>query len=250
MRPQHKRYQRAPVKPRRQVRPVVRRRHAAPNGMSVQSAPDTADQTGFERLIFFTDAVFAIAITLLIIDIHLPANAEANLAGSLRHLVPEFEGFVMSFLVIALYWMSHHRVFRYIRRYDAPLLWINAVLLMSIVFIPFSTSLISSYGDQALAVMFYALNLAVIGALFLLLWTHAAFRGNLVNSETPREMIRRTTVALAIPPVVFLISIPIATTNITMAEVTWLLIVLLRSVPARVVPDRTADVTPFVQTSL
>ena len=196
------------------------------------------DESGFERLIFFSDAVFAIAITLLIIDIQLPGNAGADLAGALRHLVPSFEGFVISFLVIALYWMSHHRLFRSIRTYDSRLIWINIWILMLIVFLPFSSSMVSSYGQYRVAVMFYALNLAAIGLLFLVLWLYATYHGRLISPSTPIAVVRRITTRLGIPPLVFLISIPIALVNADAAKYSWLMIpVLFRAAQYIIGPD-------------
>jgi uncharacterized membrane protein len=196
--------------------------------------PAEVDKVGFERLIFFSDAVFAIAITLLIIDIHVPENAGSDLAGALRHLAPNFEGFVISFLVIAVYWMSHHRIFRRIRSYDAPLIWINTITLMAIVFIPFSTSLVSGYGNQALAVIFYAINLAVIGLLFLVLWLYAAYPGHLIDRATSPTIVRWTAMRLGIPPLVFLLSVPIAFVNPTAANFWWLMIPVLSRIVGRV----------------
>ncbi|HVX31275.1 MAG TPA: TMEM175 family protein [Nitrolancea sp.] len=195
---------------------------------------DKPDSVGLERLIFFSDAVFAIAITLLVIDLHLPTDAGSDLLGALRDLIPNFEGFAISFFVIALYWSVHHRMFRYIRDYDGRMLWLNNFLLMSIVFLPFSTTLINEYGDQATAVIFYALNLVVIGVFFLLLWIHAAYRAKLIDPATPAGTVRQATRNLLIVPVVFLASIPLALFKPGDATYSWLLIpVLLRLVADR-----------------
>lgn len=184
-------------------------------------------------MIFFSDAVFAIAITLLIIDIHLPDDAGSNLGGALHHLLPDFEGFVISFLVIAIYWMTHHRLFGHIRGYDRRLLWNNMYILMAVVFLPFSTSLLSSYGSQTWAVIFYALNLALIGICFLWLWLHAVYLGHHVDPQMPREAIGANTLSLLIPPVVFLLTVPIAFVSPTVAKLAWLMIPVLFAVTGR-----------------
>src|SRR6185312_5290352 len=117
--------------------------------------------------------------------------------------------------------------------YDGPLIWINTITLMAIVFIPFSTSLVSGYGGQALAVIFYAINLAVIGLLFLGLWLYAAFPGHLIDRATSRTTIRVTAMRLSIPPLVFMLSIPIALFNPTAANFWWLMIPVLSRVVGR-----------------
>jgi uncharacterized membrane protein len=125
-------------------------------------------------------------------------------------------------------------MFRYIRDYDGRMLWLNNFLLMSIVFLPFSTTLINEYGDQATAVIFYALNLVVIGVFFLLLWIHAAYRAKLIDPATPAGTVRQATRNLLIVPVVFLASIPLALFKPGDATYSWLLIpVLLRLVADR-----------------
>jgi len=192
------------------------------------SGTSKRDTIGLERLLFFNDAVFAIAITLLVIDIRLPDNAGADLAGALRDLAPNFAGFVFSFLVIALYWITHHHIFQYIRDYDHQLIWINVLFLMSVAFLLFSTSLINSYGDQSLAVIFYALNMVVIGVIFMLLWIHAVYRGRLIDPATPHAVVRQATLRLAIVPVVFLASVPLALFSPNGAKLFWLLIPVLR----------------------
>jgi uncharacterized membrane protein len=140
---------------------------------------------------------------------------------------------VISFLVIAIYWMTHHRLFGHIRGYNRRLMWNNMYVLMAVVFLPFSTSLVSSYGEQALAVIFYALNLALIGVCFLWLWLHAVYIGHHIDPKMPRAAIRANTVSLMIPPIVFLLTVPIAFVSPNVAKLSWLMIPVLFAVTGR-----------------
>ena len=82
----------------------------------------------FERIVFFSDAVFAIVITLLVLEIkvpHLEKFSEQAVNASLIHLIPKFIGFLASFLIIGVMWFEHHRIFRYIKDFDAGLIWRN-----------------------------------------------------------------------------------------------------------------------------
>ena len=123
------------------------------------------DRTEFqiERLILFTDAVFAIAITLLAIDIKLPEMAgrptDGQIWEQMLRLVPKFIGFLTGFAVIALYWMAHHRIFRFLRNYNAKLLWLNLLFLLFIVLMPFSSGLFSSYATVKAPFTVYAANI-------------------------------------------------------------------------------------------
>lgn len=100
--------------------------------------------THFWRLTEFSDAVFAIAITLLVLDIKVPdvptPFRETELITQLFHLWPQFEGFIISFLMIGTYWIVHHRVFHYIKRYNFRLVWINLPFLLLIVLTLFPAS--------------------------------------------------------------------------------------------------------------
>jgi transmembrane protein TMEM174 (potassium channel) len=109
-----------------------------------KTEPDTG--LSFERVVFFSDAVFAIVITLLVLELkvpHLSEHTETTLRSALIELVPNVAGFVISFLIIGLMWIEHHRIFRYIENYDAGLLWRNLFLLLCVSFVPFPTALFS-----------------------------------------------------------------------------------------------------------
>jgi TMEM175 potassium channel family protein len=104
------------------------------------------EAAGVGRVNAFSDAVFAVAITLLILTIDVPQLSDAGQLGSaLRALWPKFEGFLLSFVVIGAFWIAHHLIFGLIERSKPLLLWINLLLLMCIVALPFSTDLMSQY---------------------------------------------------------------------------------------------------------
>src|SRR3954454_8361492 len=113
---------------------------------------DIESGTELERTIFFSDAVFAIAITLLALEIQVPqipdGSVPALLPTALLSLWPKFFSFLISFWVIGNYWLAHHRIFHYINGYDRGLLLINLLFLMWIVLMPFSSSLVGEYGNQ------------------------------------------------------------------------------------------------------
>lgn len=122
-----------------------------------------------ERMILFTDAVFAIAITLLIIEIKAPEihkNMGFNeMVNQLLNLIPKFIGFVISFFVVAIYWRSHHRMFSFIKDYDDKLIWLNFFFLFSIILMPFSSAYYSDNTAYSLPFWFYSINVALTGFL-------------------------------------------------------------------------------------
>jgi uncharacterized membrane protein len=119
-----------------------------------------------DRIVFFSDAVFAIAITILVLDIRVPDGlSPAELPAEVLGLWPKYLSYVVSFLVLAIYWQAHHRVFRPIRGYDGTLVWLNFLFLMAVAFLPFPTSLLGEYGRQQVSVVIYAANAAVASLL-------------------------------------------------------------------------------------
>lgn len=128
----------------------------------------TAMEHKLERLIFFSDAVFAIAITLLVIEIHVPHLANRGTDAALRQLLdlwPSLFGFALSFLVIGRFWMGHHSALSVVTQFSQRLMWPNMLLLMAIAFMPFVTSFMSQNSGQLVPTATYHLFLALTGLL-------------------------------------------------------------------------------------
>lgn len=205
---------------------------------SDQHARDTERGLGFERLVFFSDAIFAIAITLLVLELHVPEHlGAAGLQHELFALWPKFASFLLSFLAVGLFWMSHHRIFDYIERYDFRLLWLNLLLLLSIAFLPFPTALVGQYGDQRAATIVYGVDLAVAGILQWAVGAYAALGHRLVNPRLDPRFIRVVTRRMLIPPVLALLSIAVAFISPRLAYGVWGLSVALTVVPQLVAPN-------------
>jgi uncharacterized membrane protein len=163
--------------------------------------------------VFFGDAVMAIAITLLAIDLKVPeiasSAAAAELPRSLSELGPRFLSFLISFFVIGIYWMSHHRDFRFIKRYDGGLIVLNLLFLLFIVLMPFVANLFGQYYYLPLGMSVYAAAVAATGLSMGALWWYASHRHRLVDEHLGEQFIRARSLALAVP-LLFLVSIPFA----------------------------------------
>ena len=192
--------------------------------------PMISDEKALDRIVFFSDAVFAIAMTLLGVELRVPILAAGltyrqtndQLWHALRGMGGELYAFALSFFVLGLLWMAHHRKFRLIRRYDSRLLWTNLVFLFFVAFLPFPTEVLGRYGDEV-ATIFYASTMAVTGLLsgYLTLY---AYRGHrLIDPEVDDGLIRYWIQRSFTPPAVFLVSIPVALISPKAAQFVWLL---------------------------
>jgi TMEM175 potassium channel family protein len=157
-----------------------------------------------ERIIFFSDAMFAIAITLLVLDIRVPSVPQdlvaSGLPQALAALWPKFLSYIISFVVIGLYcWQVHHRTFRYITGYDDRLVALNLFLLMGVAFLPFSVSLISEYGPERIALLIYLGHLSVIGLLLDALLWYAERRKLTAPALTPELFTQMLVKGLRLP---------------------------------------------------
>jgi len=125
----------------------------------------------------FSDGVFAIVITLLVIEIKVPevhgADVQAELADALLHLVPKVIGYLISFVTIAIFWVNHYVFVHALKRIDWPLVWWNNALLLVLAFVPFPTGVLGEYPGQALAVTLYGIVLALAAAAFAQMRRHA-----------------------------------------------------------------------------
>jgi len=178
----------------------------------------------FSRIVAFSDGVFAIAITLLVLNLsipeHLPGDDLTDALWDQRH---DLFAYALSFAVIGRFWVIHHRLFGDVTGFDSRLLGVNLLYLSLIVLIPFSSQVLGDHGGETAAVVLYAANLALVAVMGQILFAHARRAGLLkTEPETYREGRRRSRLAA----VVFTASIPVALVAPHVAPLLWLALVL------------------------
>jgi len=149
------------------------------------------------RIEAFSDGVFAVAITLLALDLPRPEPGHGSLAHELVQGWPQYLAFVVSFFTVGIIWVNHHAQFAVIKHADRTLLFLNLTLLLFVTVLPVTTSVAASYlrdgGDEArLAVALYALSLEVMSLSFYCVWRHAGRAGLIAASLSPQMLRRRT----------------------------------------------------------
>jgi uncharacterized membrane protein len=200
-----------------------------------------------DRLILFSDAVIAIAITLLVLEIKIPEAhgpiSDRELLKELLLLYPKFFGFIFSFAMIGLYWMIHHRMFGFVTNYNTPLLRLNLLFLFFIALLPFSTGFYGNFTGAEMSeyqlkvpMAFYALNLGFVGLSNYLLWsyisnpknklTEKALNSNMVNQAKARSIV--------VPSIFLLMPLVALFTNVLVAVYIPLLIPLALRIIKRI----------------
>jgi uncharacterized membrane protein len=182
----------------------------------------------FERVLFFSDAVFAIAITLLVVDLRVPVSATIQAAHLLRTDIRGMVGFGIGFGVIGLYWLGHHALYRRITAMNGPLIRLNLLFLGTIAFLPYPTALLSgTSSDQVASVVFYAAWVAAVGLTEAAIWFYALRIPGLVSADLTTRQRRDAGLRILVAPVVFLVSIPVALAAPGPAQYVWILVWIL-----------------------
>jgi len=180
------------------------------------------------RLETLIDGIFAIAMTLLVLGIAAPkppvSQAPEILPQAVFHLFPQFFIFVVAFLVLAIFWLIHHRQFHFIRIVDPRLLWINVFLLIFIVLVPFSTDMAGDYPEVPVAVLFFHVNILMIGLIFALHWRHICHSEHLCQNRPDHAVIRARFIDTTLIPIVAVAAILLSTISCPGSLLVYLLI--------------------------
>jgi len=164
------------------------------------------------RLEAFSDGVFAVAITLLILEINVPGGE--NLWHDLKEEWPSFASFLVSFWVIGIIWVNHHGLIDHLKRTDRPVLYLNLLVLMTVVFIPFSTALMADHlksgADEEVAALVYALAFLAMGLAFNVFWTYIVKHRRELGVELTDGEVRRMSVGFTIGSPLYAIAVIMA----------------------------------------
>jgi TMEM175 potassium channel family protein len=177
----------------------------------------------FDRVVFFSDAVFAIAMTLLVVGIGVPNVPDRAFEGALDGKVPEITSFFISFVVIGYYWLAHHRFVSQLVALEQGIIMLNLLYLAAIAFTPFPTALVGRYEQFSVTVVIYAVTLGAASLLEAAMFIRAQ-QQHLFRNRLPEDVFRYGLVASLIPVVAFVVSIPIALASPTIALLSWLIV--------------------------
>jgi uncharacterized membrane protein len=213
-------------------------------------AQDAADQTETGRLEAFSDGVFSVAITLLVLGLTVPALTDRErlahgLTAALLSQWPSYLTYVLSFLTILIMWVNHHALFRVVRRTDQSFLILNGLLLLVVTTFPFATAMLAMYlpqpvlADRRAAMVVYSGLSLVLGLLFNLMWAYAARGGRLLDPHTDPHRVRGTTARYAFGPPLQVAACVLAFLSVPASLTVCILMTAWFIIPARASGSRT-----------
>jgi uncharacterized membrane protein len=200
-------------------------------------APSPVPTLSTTRIETLADGVFAIVMTLLVFDMRVPAQNQVEAGGllsALLALIPNLISYIISFVILGVFWVGHHNQFFYIRRSDRTLLWINILYLMFVALVPFSAGLLSRYGSDPLSIVVYNLNLIGTGTVLFLHWVYAVRDGHLLGHTLDPKVDRLVRRRILTPPVFYSFAIIVSLVNVEVALILDILIPILYVLPSNI----------------
>jgi uncharacterized membrane protein len=195
-------------------------------------------QLGRNRIEALADGVFAVAMTLLVLDIKVPELqgplAATELPAKLLALWPKFLTYLISFVILGVYWVGHHVQLSFIRRADRPLLWITILFFLWVALVPFSTALLSEYPRAQIAIAIYGANLIAIGLTLALHWWYATAENRHVDPDTHPSLVRGAMKRTLMAPCVYVIAIALSFFRTDLSLVLYALVPVLYILPGRI----------------
>lgn len=201
---------------------------------------DYYEERGLDRIISLSDGVFAFSLTLLALNLIVPDIQAGHSSLLIQDLLDEskqFLCFFFTFFITGAYWSSHHRIFRFIKRYDGILMRLNMFFLLFITLMPFITQLIYKYGNIQVAVIIAALGYAIPGFLLSIIWYYASKGYILIDNKIPPDFARLTILKNYIAPIWFVVSIPLSFIHPSYSLYFWILMFPLRLIINYRYPD-------------
>ena len=191
--------------------------------------PRHSDGLDFDRVMFFTDAVFAIAMTLLVVEIGVPdqlAGAAARDPGAMLDILsdklPLVAAFFIGCFVIGSYWVAHHRFMTWLGAVDSGFIGLTVVYLAFVALLPFPTGVLGEFGDNPISVVAFAVNMGAVSTMEGVLFRHA-WRRRLFREEWPEAVYRWELRASMSPVLLFALSVPVAFVAPQLAILVWFL---------------------------
>jgi uncharacterized membrane protein len=189
------------------------------------------------RIAALVDGIFAVAMTLLVLDLKLPEglkmSSDAEVWRQLLELTGRFSTYTLSFIVLGTFWIGHHSLFHFVRKVNRGLLWLNLLFLLFITLLPFSTNLLSGHTNLQIPIVVYGINLLLISSVSLLQLGYLAHHAELSHDQLTPSWIANIRRRTSIPVVIVVASIAISFYKPNFALSTYWLLMVFHFLPGR-----------------
>ena len=197
----------------------------------------TIFEIGKNRVEALSDGIFAIVMTLLILEIHVPdlprTAPNVEVVPALLALWPKFASYIVAFVSLGVFWVGHHTMYHVIRRADRTLLWLNIVFFMFVSLLPFSTSVLNAFPDAFIAPLFFGANLAAIGWILFLQWTYVNFKSEMLASFVTAEYRRTVQSRMLWVPVAITLTVLVCFWSVEISLTIYLLLLPFYMLPGK-----------------
>lgn len=165
------------------------------------------------RLLTLADGIFAIAMTLLVLDLRLPETPGVDLATRLGSLIPRFGTFVVSFVVLGVFWFAHHQTFHFVVRVNRTLVWLSVLFFMGVALIPFVASVLGANYNDPIALTLYGGVIGLLTVLGYVVWWYLTGDRGLVVGGLDPDLVRKVSQWIAVGPSIALVAVVLAFVN-------------------------------------
>lgn len=183
------------------------------------------------RLEAFSDGVFAIVITLLIIEVRVPIVEKVQLNHALIELVPKILSFILSFIIVGSYWVAHHTMMQFLEKVNRSVLWFNLFTLLTVAFIPFPTALLGEYPYEKTPVILYGISLSLVNITGTIFWRFITYKKRFVKHNLSNSFSNFVTLIHLLPVLFYMLSIVFSFISITISYIIYLLVPLFFILP-------------------
>jgi uncharacterized membrane protein len=189
------------------------------------------------RIEAFSDGVFAIIITLLVLEIHVPQvqgkDTSTALAHSLLAMAPKFLTYILSFVVVCIWWVAHHHLFHVLKRSDRGLLWLNSLFLLWLAFIPFPTALMGDFPGERIAVIGYGTVTTLAAVSFTFMRYYVFCLAKLVDKRIDRSLLKSAMLKSVLNPLFHAMAVLLAFVDIRLSIALYIILPLMFFIPGK-----------------
>jgi uncharacterized membrane protein len=196
-----------------------------------EKKPNPVSNLSTFRIETLEDGVFAIAMTLLVLNLKVPDTLDTDLKDAIIQIWPNLFTFFVSFIILGVFWFGHRAAMHYVKHADHVYHWLNLILLMFVSILPFSASLLAKYYNEQTGIILYGLNLVAIGVTLSAQWAYASRHYRLIDTQLPSHIIKFASLRSRFAPFAYSIAIALSFINLKISLAIYTIVPILYIIP-------------------